>query len=446
MPLDPSIALSVKPFQLDDPLAKQQQIQSMRMNEMQLAQAQRQEQQQQTLADLYRSNTGADGKVNSDAMLQGMAQRGLGGQIPGYQKQMAEAQGAQAKLGKTNAETDAVKFKLEKDRLEASNGMLASLLSRPNVTHDDVIQGVTGIVQSGLATPEQGSMIIKMLPGRPEELRSFLMQKGLEGMEAAKRMEMLTPQFEKMDMGGVVQPGTVNRMTGQFSPQGKAMPKVVTPDAVLQANTSRANNAASIAASKENNAASIAAQEAAFKRQQGKPMPSSALKMQQQDLEAIGIAAGTQADLSAIEKQIADGKLNFGPVRNLVNRGLNMAGASTEESRNMASFKSSLEKLRNDSLRLNTGVQTDGDAQRAWNELFENINDVGVVKQRLGEIKRLNERAVKLRKMNIDSVRANYGKDPMDTAGFEDQESALDAPDATPDAIKAILKKHGGKP
>ncbi len=156
-----------------------------------------------------------------------------------------------------------------------------------------------------------------------------------------------------------------------------------------------------------------------------KPMPASALKMQQAELDAIGIASGIQADLGAVEKQIAGGKLDFGPVNNLIDKGRNLAGISTEASRNKASFKSTLEKLRNDSLRLNTGVQTDGDAQRAWGELFENINDKGVVTQRLSEIKRLNERAVKLRKMNVDGIRANYGRDPADTSGYEAQAPAI---------------------
>lgn len=445
MPIDPSIALSVKPFQLDDPTEKMARIQSMQMNGMQLAQAQREEGQQRTLADLYRGNTGADGKVNTEGMVQGMAKSGLGAKIPGYQKQMADTQKAQADLSKTGTETDALKFKLEKDRLEASNGMLASLLARPDVTHDDVIAGITSIVQRGLATPEQGMMIIKSMPGRPEELRPFLMNKGIEGMDAAKRMEMLTPKFEKMDMGGGVQTGTVNQMTGQFSPAGKMLPKTVSPDAVLSANTSTANNRASIAASRANNQDSIAAQDRSGARQLGKPMPATALKMQQQELEAIGIAGGIQADLGAVEDQIKTGKLEFGPVSNLMNKARNMAGRSTEESRNMASFKSSLEKLRNDSLRLNTGVQTDGDAQRAWNELFENINDKGVVTQRLDEIKRLNARAVKLRQLNVDNIRANYGKDAMDTEKYATQEAAVGKPDDTPDAIKAILKKHGSK-
>lgn len=171
-----------------------------------------------------------------------------------------------------------------------------------------------------------------------------------------------------------------------------------------------------------------------------KPMPTAALKMQQAELDAIGIASGIQADLGAIEKQIASGKLDFGPIDNLVDKARNMTGFSNDASRNKASFKSTLEKLRNDSLRLNTGVQTDGDAQRAWNELFENINDKGVVQQRLAEIKKLNERAVKLRKMNIDGIRANYGRDPADTSQYENQAPALNAGQAK---IDDLLKKYG---
>lgn len=159
-----------------------------------------------------------------------------------------------------------------------------------------------------------------------------------------------------------------------------------------------------------------------------KPMPPAALKMQQAELDAIGIAGGIQADLGAVEKQIKGGKLEFGPVNNLIEKGRNLAGMSNEASRNKASFKSTLEKLRNDSLRLNAGVQTDGDAQRAWNELFENINDKGVVTQRLDEIKRLNERAVNMRKMNVDGIRANYGRDPVDTTGYETQTPAIGGP------------------
>lgn len=222
-------------------------------------------------------------------------------------------------------------------------------------------------------------------------------------------------------------------------------------NAVLQASTSRANNADTVAATtRGQDLKSAAATAAAQQKVAPKPIPAAALKMQQESLDAIGTASSINADLDAVNKQIADGKLKFGPISNLVNAGLNTVGASTEESRNFASFKTNLEKLRNDSLRLNKGVQTDGDAQRAWNELFQNINDTEVVKQRLGEIRRLNERAVQLRKMDIDNIRMNYGHEPMDTTAYANQPASLnggqkDKAAAAPDlaAIEAELRRRG---
>lgn len=162
-----------------------------------------------------------------------------------------------------------------------------------------------------------------------------------------------------------------------------------------------------------------------------KPLPASALKMQQSGLDAIGVVGSVNADLSALEKQIDGGKLKFGPVSNLSNAGLNMAGMSTEGSRNFSSFKATLERLRNESLRLNTGVQTDGDAQRAWSELFQSINDTDLVKQRLGEIKAINKRGAELQQMKVDSVRSNYGHPPLDSGAYANQPPALNSGAAT---------------
>lgn len=159
-----------------------------------------------------------------------------------------------------------------------------------------------------------------------------------------------------------------------------------------------------------------------------KPLPAPALKIQQEELEAIGTASSINADLGGIEKLITDGKLKPSLLGNAMNNTLNTLGLSTEESRNLATFKSTLEKMRNDSLRLNKGVQTEGDAVRAWNELIANISDKGVVTQRLAEIRKINERAANLRRMNIDVVRANYGLPPLDVSGHQNQPTAIGAP------------------
>lgn len=262
------------------------------------------------------------------------------------------------------------------------------------------------------------------------------------GLDVSRMPPAFDPAFvaQKLQEGQTVKE--------QLEQKWKAM-EYSTPNAnsVLQSQTSLSTNAATNATSRANNAATVGQAERSSLRTDArsrdanaatatKPLPATALKMQQTSLDAINIASNTQADLGAIEKQIASGKLDFGPLSNLLNRGRNAAGMSSEESRNLSTFKSSLEKMRNDSLRLNAGVQTDGDAQRAWNELFENINDKGVVIQRLAEIKKLNARAVVQHKLNVDGIRSNYGHAPMDTSGYENQGPAVGAVDTLLDKYK----------
>lgn len=158
---------------------------------------------------------------------------------------------------------------------------------------------------------------------------------------------------------------------------------------------------------------------------QGKPLPPTALKLQNEALDIIGTANGINADLNQVEKQLKTNKLKLGPVENLKSQALNAAGFSTPESRNFASFRATLEKQRNDSLRLNKGVQTEGDGQRAWNELFNNLNDKEVVKQRLQEIQKINKRGADLQKLQVDQIRANYGAAPVDFTQFENRPAAL---------------------
>lgn len=150
-----------------------------------------------------------------------------------------------------------------------------------------------------------------------------------------------------------------------------------------------------------------------------KPLPGGALKIQDEALSALGAAGTLDKILAAKAQQIEDGTLSFGPVDNIINKARNAAGLSSEESRNFASFQSDLERMRNESLRLNAGVQTDGDAQRAWNELFQNINDPKLVRQRVQEIRSLNKRAAELQRLRVDSVRSNYNAAPYDFSRYD---------------------------
>ena len=139
------------------------------------------------------------------------------------------------------------------------------------------------------------------------------------------------------------------------------------------------------------------------------PLPTSALKMVNENQEQLSITEGINSELLRFENMIAGGELPLGPIANRQYETQNALGISSPESRNYASFVAMLEKMRNDSLRLNNGVQTEGDAQRAWNELLANISDEKLVAQRLREIQAINDRARNLRELQIDTIYNNFG-------------------------------------
>lgn len=139
-----------------------------------------------------------------------------------------------------------------------------------------------------------------------------------------------------------------------------------------------------------------------------KPVPVPVMKLERDDRDALNTTQTINDNLSRYIDQIDSGKLDFGMIANKKSEAANALGMSTEQSRNYASFMAGLEKLRNDSLRLNVGVQTDGDAKRAWDELVKNINDPKVVRQRLVEIMAINDRGAALKADNLEQLYAQY--------------------------------------
>lgn len=180
-----------------------------------------------------------------------------------------------------------------------------------------------------------------------------------------------------------------------------------------------------------------------------KPLNATTAKIQNDSLSAINTAAGIDKNLSAFEKQIDEGRLNFGFFSNLINKARNGIGLSNEESNNYNSFATALEKLRNDSLRLNNGVQTEGDATRAWDELINNLNDENIVKQRLAEIRSYNQQAVEFHKAKINQAREDAGASPIEYDQFMQQQPIYDRqqqPEITEEDINYTAQKHGITP
>lgn len=149
-----------------------------------------------------------------------------------------------------------------------------------------------------------------------------------------------------------------------------------------------------------------------------RPVPAGVQSAEDDDIEAVQSTEQINNQLQSVADQINDGTLDLGFFANLASQGQNYFGASTKGSIAYANMKATLEKMRNDSLRLNKGVQTDMDAVRAWNELIANINDPKVVLERIATIKDLNMNAKKFRLQKLDIRRERNKMDPFDPSAI----------------------------
>jgi hypothetical protein len=182
-------------------------------------------------------------------------------------------------------------------------------------------------------------------------------------------------------------------------------------------------------------------------------LSTAAQKDENEWLTSIGMVDTLNGTLDGFVKQIDNGEIDLGPVANKVGDLRNWAGINSEKSNNYSNFMSSMQAYRDQSLQLNKGVQTDGDAKRAWEALFRNINSPAVVKVRLEEIQRLNLKASKLKQILINQQRENNGMQSLDTdkvmMGLSSIESApvsaasLSEQQATPSAVKQELRDAG---
>jgi len=149
----------------------------------------------------------------------------------------------------------------------------------------------------------------------------------------------------------------------------------------------------------------------------GRPMSAGVQGKEDEDIGDIQSIQSVNTQIDNVLGNLKSGDLELGPFANLGSRALNFAGTSTAGSRNFAEFEATLEKMRNDSLRLNKGVQTEGDAVRAWNEITKYITDPGVVRKQLERVKELNALAAqqRLQRINIRRARNGYGEfDPAE--------------------------------
>lgn len=294
MPLDTSIPLQVRPAQFDDPMAIRAKGLQLRQLEAADAEQRRVSGERRTIRDLYKSSVGEDGNVNAGQLSRGMAAAGLGDQIADAQKGLADSR-------KAVSGADESDLNLHKKRIDTLNGGLSALLANPNVTQADVIAQINQFVQSGLITQQQGAQAARDVPGQPERLRPFLVQKALEGADAAKQLDAILPQYNEQDRGGVINEGTVDKLTGQRTP-GTDVAKTATPAEKLAA---EARGRTQFSPDEGNLMAALA--------ERGVSLPAG-MRSREQMKSTFGglLARNPSLSVEDIAEKIASGQIGFG--------------------------------------------------------------------------------------------------------------------------------------
>ncbi|WP_313213878.1 hypothetical protein [Stenotrophomonas acidaminiphila] len=143
-----------------------------------------------------------------------------------------------------------------------------------------------------------------------------------------------------------------------------------------------------------------------------KPLPVGALKELLNVEDALG---STEVMNDIIQKhtgRIQDGSLSISPAGAMLGKVRTSLGFSTPNDVALTEWDADKTKIVNESLRLNKGVQTEGDAQRAANELMS-ANDAATAARALQRLAEINRRAVDLQQRKAGMIRGNYGQAPV---------------------------------
>jgi hypothetical protein len=156
-------------------------------------------------------------------------------------------------------------------------------------------------------------------------------------------------------------------------------------------------------------------------RQEMKPqrtMPPSLQAREDEDFEIIDGAEGVIADIAPIIQNLTPdpttGKtaLDLSRFANLKLQTKAYFGSKDPEVQGYQQLERNLTRFVNESLRLNKGVQTEGDAIRAANEVQAAFskNNTESMRKALEELKKINERAANNRKQQIDRRRKSQNQ------------------------------------
>jgi hypothetical protein len=152
--------------------------------------------------------------------------------------------------------------------------------------------------------------------------------------------------------------------------------------------------------------------------QQQKPLAPAIAKQQDELLSNISTSTDAKAKVDKLIQDIESKKLNFSAFSNAKNSLKNAINSSDPESQAYADFQSTLMDLNNAGLRLNSGVQTEGDAQRNLKALMSSTGDTETVLNALKKIKTGFESGVTSSSKRIQDLRKSQNVGELDLSSY----------------------------
>lgn len=208
MSIDPSIALSVKPVQIANPLEQYMQVQQIQQaqNQSRLADLMYGEKQLEVSGDarlneLYKNAIGDDGTLDRTKLYSGVASAGLGSRLPALQKSFADADKAQADMAKTKSETGKIDHETAAHQFELAGQLASAWAQNPNVTQQQIRSGLAAALNSKIISPEIYRAKLAELdavPGDPKSLNQWALGTLQQVQKSQDSMRYIAPDANTM--------------------------------------------------------------------------------------------------------------------------------------------------------------------------------------------------------------------------------------------------------
>lgn len=213
MAIDPSIILSGQ-SQVSNPLQTLLGYSALKGQALQQKGIEQQQQTNQIVSEAMKQAIDPNtGQVNTGLLSTLIAKSPAAYNLPQIQAQILQQQNAQQDF-------DTKQFDLAHKRTQSILSTMGSLVSKPDLTQKDVLLNVANAIKDGTTTAEQAVRYTQDLPSDPGQLRQWVQQKFVQGLEDNAKLEAIMPKQQVLNTGGQQQIINTNPLTGAPSLAG----------------------------------------------------------------------------------------------------------------------------------------------------------------------------------------------------------------------------------